>query len=599
MSSKRGELNKDLPKAKVTKDSLKRMLRLMNMMGKHKIYFFFGFLFLMLTAGTSLLFPKLTGDLIDAGSVSRDKINQIAGWFVVLFIVQAVASYLRIWTFVKATETMVLNLKNKLYQNILSLPVHFFHQNRTGDLLSRFGSDITQIQETYVTYMATLLRQIVVVLGGIALLFLTSPELALIMLLVIPPVILISMSFGRYIRKISSKIQDSTAVSSTILEESFSGIQIVKSFANEFYETIRFGKIAEEIRSMSVYRGILRALFSSFIILCLFGGIIFIAWRALHLESEGIISMGDIIKFMIYTIFVGASIGGISEQYAQIQKTIGASDRILDLLEIEPELEISGQESEIAKKITGKVEFRNVHFSYPSRADLPVLKNISFEVNKGEKLAIVGPSGAGKSTLVQLLIRLYEPDSGQILLDGKAADEFSIHDLRKQIGLVPQDIMLFGGTIYDNILYGNTHATEDHVHEAARQANAEEFILSFPEGYNTIVGDRGVKLSGGQRQRIAIARAMLKKPAILILDEATSSLDSGSEQVVQEALEKLMQNRTSLIIAHRLSTIKNADHLIVIEKGEITESGIPSDLLNNPNSKFHKMWALQFEREVE
>jgi ABC-type multidrug transport system fused ATPase/permease subunit len=598
MSSGKRELNKDLPKAKVTKDSLKRMLRLMSLMGKHKIYFFFGFLFLMLTAGTSLLFPKLTGDLIDAGSVSREKINQIAGWFVVLFIVQALASYLRIWTFVKATETMILKLKNKLYQSILSLPVHFFHQNRTGDLLSRFGSDITQIQETYVTYMATLLRQIVVVLGGIALLFLTSPQLALIMLLVIPPVVLISMSFGRYIRKISSKIQDSTAVSSTILEESFSGIQIVKSFANEFYETVRFGKVAEEIRNMSVYRGILRALFSSFIIICLFGGIIFIAWRALHLESEGIISMGDIIKFMIYTIFVGASIGGISEQYAQIQKTIGAADRILDLLDAEPELEIMNQPG-VSKAITGKVEFQNVNFSYPSRADLPVLKNISFEVNKGQKLAIVGPSGAGKSTLVQLLIKLYEPDSGKILLDDLPADNFTIHDLRKQIGLVPQDIMLFGGTIYDNILYGNTHATEDQVHEAARQANAEEFILSFPEGYKTIVGDRGVKLSGGQRQRIAIARAMLKKPAILILDEATSSLDSGSEQVVQEALEKLMQNRTSLIIAHRLSTIKNADQLIVIEKGEITESGIPSDLLNNPNSKFHKMWALQFEREGE
>lgn len=588
----------DIPKAKINKDSLKRLLKLFGFMGKQKWLFFFGTLFLLVSAGTSLIFPKLTGDFVDASSISKLQINKIGYLFVILFVVQAISSYLRVWTFVKATEGMVWRLRNQLYSKIISLPMHFFHQNRTGDLLSRFGSDITQVQETFVTFLATFIRQILVGIGGIFLLFFTSPDLALVMLSVIPPVVIISLFFGKYIRKISRKIQDETANAGTILEESFSGIQIVKSFANEMYETLRFGQKSILIRDISIRRGIYRGLFSSFIIMCLFGGLIFIAWRAFQLQAEGILTLGDIIKFMIYTMFVGASIGGISDQYAQIQKSVGAADRILDILEQESETNLKSEET--AKPINdilhGDLEIKELSFAYPSRPEMNVLQDITFSAKKGEKVAIVGASGAGKSTIVQLLLGFYTPQKGQILFDNKPIDAIDSFDLRKQIGLVPQDVGLFGGSIYDNILYGNTDATTEEVIEAATQANAIEFIDRFPEKYQTIVGDRGVQLSGGQRQRIAIARAFLKKPVFLILDEATSSLDSESESIVQEALEKLMQGRTSIIIAHRLSTIKNADRIIVLEEGKIIESGTPATLLNNPLSKFYSLWQKQFEK---
>lgn len=584
----------DIPKAKITKDSIKRMITLFSFMGNQKWLFFLGTFFLLITAGTSLIFPKLTGDLIDAGTISKEKLNQIGVAFIILFIVQAAASYLRIWTFVKATEAMVWRMRNSLFKQIITMPISFYHQNRTGDLLSRFGSDITQVQETFVSFLAVFLRQILVAIGGVVLLFMTSKELALLMLLVIPPVVLISLLFGRFIRKISRTIQDETAAASTILEESFSAIQIVKSFANEGFEILRYGVKSDSIKNMSVRRGIYRGLFSSFIIICLFGGLIFIAWRALHMEAEGLLTMGDIIRFMIYTLFVGGSIGGISEQYAQIQKSVGAADRILDILAQETEFEFKENKA-IVQPLLGELSVQDLSFSYPSRPELEVLKGINFLVKPGQKLAIVGESGAGKSTLVQLLLGFYSPQSGAILFDKKPSNSFDLLDLRQQIGLVPQDIMLFGGTIYDNIAYGNTQASEAEIIEAATQANATEFILSFPEGFKTIVGDRGVKLSGGQRQRIAIARAMLKKPALLILDEATSALDSKAEILVQEALEKLMEGRTSLIIAHRLSTIKNADYLIVLDQGKIVEQGSPSALLADEQSKFKAMWKLQFE----
>ncbi|MBX2985103.1 MAG: ABC transporter ATP-binding protein/permease [Bacteroidia bacterium] len=587
----------DIPKAKINKDSLKRLLKLFNFMGKQKWLFYFGTLFLLVSAGTSLIFPKLTGDFVDASSISKDQINKIGYLFAILFIVQAISSYLRVWTFVKATEGMVWRLRNQLYSKIISLPMHFFHQNRTGDLLSRFGSDITQVQETFVTFLATFIRQILIGIGGVILLFFTSPDLALVMLSIIPPVVIISLFFGRYIRKISRTIQDETADAGTILEESISGIQIVKSFANELYETVRFGNKSIRIRDISIRRGIYRGLFSSFIIMCLFGGLIFIAWRAFQLQAEGVLTIGDILKFMIYTMFVGASIGGISDQYAQIQKSVGAADRILDILEQESETDLATEESSkpVQHLLKGNLTVSNLVFAYPSRPDLNVLQDISFEAKSGEKIAIVGASGAGKSTIVQLLLGFYTPQKGAILFDETQITDIDFYDLRKQIGLVPQDIGLFGGTIYNNILYGNTQATENEIHEAAKQANALEFIERFPDKYQTVVGDRGVQLSGGQRQRIAIARAFLKKPVFLILDEATSSLDSESELVVQDALEKLMEGRTSIIIAHRLSTIKNSDKIIVLEAGKIIETGSPASLLDNPDSKFYTMWKTQFE----
>jgi ABC-type multidrug transport system fused ATPase/permease subunit len=586
----------DVPKAKITRDSLKRMFMLFSYMGKQRWLFYLGTLFLMISAATSLIFPKLTGDLVDAGTISREQLNSIGFGFVILFIIQAVASYLRIWTFVKATESMVWRLRNGLFGKIISLPLFFFHQNRTGDLLSRFGSDITQVQETFVSFLAMFIRQIMVAIGGVILLFFTSFELSLLMLMVIPPVVVISLLFGRFIRSISKEIQDDTADSSSILEESFSGIQTVKSFANEHVEMNRFRTSTGGIRKKSVKRGIYRGLFSSFIILCLFGGLIFIAWRALHMQSEGLLTMGDIIRFMIYTLFVGASIGGITEQYAQVQKAVGSADRILDILSLDSELEISDNPT-ITQKFNGNIKVENLHFAYPARPEIAVLKGVHFTLNEGEKLAIVGASGAGKSTIIQLILGFYKPQTGQLLLDNKPIQEWDIADLRRQIGLVPQDVALFGGSIYDNIRYGNPLCSEEEIKEAAHLANATEFIEQFPEQYQTIVGDRGVKLSGGQRQRIAIARAFLKKPKLLILDEATSSLDTASEVMVQDALEKLMHQKTSIIIAHRLSTIQHCDQLIVLQNGVILESGKPADLIADKSSAFSTMWELQFNKK--
>ena len=569
---------------------------LFSYMGKQQWLFYLGTFFLMISAATSLIFPKLTGDLVDAGNISREQLNSIGLGFVILFIIQAVSSYLRIWTFVKATESMVWRLRNGLFGKIISLPLFFFHQNRTGDLLSRFGSDITQVQETFVSFLAMFIRQILVAIGGVILLFFTSFELSLLMLMVIPPVVVISLLFGRFIRSISKEIQDDTADSSSILEESFSGIQTVKSFANEHVEMNRFSISTGGIRKKSVKRGIYRGLFSSFIILCLFGGLIFIAWKALHMQSEGLLTMGDIIRFMIYTLFVGASIGGISEQYAQVQKAVGSADRILDILSLDSELEISDNPS-VTQKFNGNIKVEDLHFSYPARPEITVLKGVHFTLNEGEKLAIVGASGAGKSTIIQLILGFYKPQSGQLLLDNKPIQEWDITDLRRQIGLVPQDVALFGGTIYDNIRYGNPLCGEEEIKEAAHLANATEFIEQFPEQYNTIVGDRGVKLSGGQRQRIAIARAFLKKPKLLILDEATSSLDTASEVMVQDALEKLMHHKTSIIIAHRLSTIQHCDQLIVLQNGVVLESGKPADLIADKSSAFSTMWELQFNKK--
>lgn len=313
------------------------------------------------------------------------------------------------------------------------------------------------------------------------------------------------------------------------------------------------------------------------------------------MESEGLLTLGDIIKFMIYTLFVGASIGGISEQYAQIQKSVGAADRILDILEQPSEFEVQEQGPSVdLPPLQGNIEVKRVSFAYPTRPEVTVLNQIHFEIPAGQKWAVVGASGAGKSTLVQLLLGFYKPQSGSICFDNQTLNDLQY--LRSQIALVPQEVILFGGTLYENILYGNPKASEEEVYSAAKQANAAEFIEAFPEQYQTLVGDRGIQLSGGQRQRIAIARAILKKPAILILDEATSALDSESEHLVQEALDNLMKNRTSLIIAHRLSTIKNADYLLVLEQGRIVEQGTPDLLLQQNQSRFAEMWKQQFQK---
>jgi ABC-type multidrug transport system fused ATPase/permease subunit len=572
----------DLPKSKITASSLNKAILIFQYAGNHRWKFYVGLIFLLFTGATALAFPKLMGMLIDCvKNKDNDQANMIAGGLIIILFLQSIFSFFRLYLFVNFTENTLANLRLSLYSNLVKLPMSFFSQKRVGELNSRISSDITQIQDTLTSTIAEFLRQFILIIGGVLLLANESIKLTLLMLSVVPLVAVAAVIFGRFIRKYSKKVQDQVAESQVIVEETMQGISIVKAFANEWYEIARYNGKIKEVVKLAIKGGKYRGYFASFIIFCLFGAIVAVVWFGVRLSISGEMSVGQLISFVLYSTFVGASFGGIAELYAQIQKAIGATERVFELLDETPEKINSVQEAAETQKIKGNVTFNNVAFSYHSRKEIKVLKDVSFTANFGQKIAIVGPSGTGKSTIASLLLRFYNIDEGEILVDGKNIYDFDLENLRGNMSIVPQDVILFGGTIRENIA-------------AAKQANAYNFIESFPEKFETIVGERGIKLSGGQRQRIAIARALLKNPSILILDEATSSLDSESEKLVQEALEILMEGRTSIIIAHRLSTIRSADQILVLDKGKITEQGTHQELIALENGIYKNLSNLQF-----
>ena len=584
----------DLPKSKITKSSLNKALLIFKYAGNHKWKFYVGLVFLLLTGGTALAFPKLMGMLIDCvKNKDNAQANFIAGGLVVILFLQSIFSFFRLSLFVNFTENTLANLRLALYSNLVKLQMTFFSQKRVGELNSRISSDITQIQDTLTSTIAEFLRQFILIIGGVALLANESFKLTLLMLSVVPLVAVAAVIFGRFIRKYSKKVQDQVAESQVIVEETMQGISIVKAFANEWYEIARYNGKIKEIVKIAIKGGKYRGYFASFIIFCLFGAIVAVVWFGVRLSISGEMSVGQLISFVLYSTFVGASFGGIAELYAQIQKAVGATERVFELLEEIPE-KINSSESGAEEILKGNVSFKNVAFYYPSRKEIQVLKEVSFNANFGQKIAIVGPSGAGKSTIASLLLRFYDINGGEISIDGKNIYDYDLETLRGNMSIVPQDVILFGGTIRENIAYGKPNATEDEIIKAAKQANAYQFIKGFPEKFESIVGERGIKLSGGQRQRIAIARALLKNPSILILDEATSSLDSESEKLVQEALEILMEGRTSIIIAHRLSTIRSADQIIVLDDGTIKEQGTHQELIALENGIYKNLSNLQF-----
>jgi ABC transporter fused permease/ATP-binding protein len=589
----------DLPKAKINKSSIRKATRLFGYLRPDRGKYIAGLVFLALTSATALVFPMLIGELVNGADQSPNpsKINSSALLLMLILAAQAFFSFFRIYLFAQTTENTLVRLRGDLYRHLIRLPMSFFTSTRVGEINSRISADITQIQDTFTTTLAEFLRQLILIVGGIIFILVISPKLTLFMLALIPAIVVVGIIFGRYIRKISRKVQDTVAESNTIVQETMQGIVNVKAFANEFLELGRYTRSIKEIAGLSLKAAFSRGLFASFIIFALFGAIVGIVWYATHLLQEGSITFGEVISFVIYTSFIGASIGGIAELYAQIQKAVGATERIFEIMDHTPEAVETDEKKRLEIKLKGEVRFEQVEFSYPSRKEIKVLKNISFKAQAGERIAIVGPSGAGKSTITQLLLRFYEPDSGKIVIDGKDAREYTLTELRDQMAIVPQDVLLFGGTIRENILYGNPDATEQEIIDAAKKANAHEFVTSFPEAYNTIVGERGITLSGGQRQRIAIARAVLKDPSILILDEATSSLDSESERLVQEALDKLMEGRTSFIVAHRLSTIRNASRILVIDQGQVTESGTHDELIALENGVYANLSRLQYEQK--
>jgi ABC transporter fused permease/ATP-binding protein len=587
-----GGKNKKREKIKLNKDSLKKALRVFKYLKPYKSAYILGLIFLLLSSFASLVFPMFIGEMVDASKQSMDSINQMALLLFGLFTLQAIFSYFRIVLFVNVTEKFLAKLRQVTYEHLIRLPMTFFNKRRVGELNSRIASDISLLQETFTTTSAEFIRQLIIVVGGVILLGFTSLRLAVFMLSIFPVIIIVAVVIGRKLRAYSKTVQEHIASSNTIVEETLQGITNVKAFANEIFESLRYKHKTEEIVTYAIKGGKLRAAFASFIILGIFGAIAAVIWYGARLIHLGEMSMGDLTSFLMLTIFIGASIGSIADLYAQIQKAIGATEKLMEILEETPE-EFS--EGEITQTIKGSINFKNLSFHYPNRADVQVLSNINLCVNQGEQVALVGASGAGKSTITQLMMRFYQNYSGNLIIDNKEITSLPLTDLRKQIAIVPQDILLFGGTIKENIAYGRPDASEQEIQDAAEKANAHQFISDFPEGYDTLVGERGIQLSGGQRQRIAIARAILKDPKILILDEATSALDSESESLVQEALEKLMKGRTSLVIAHRLATVRNADNIFVLEKGQIVEAGNHEELSQIENGTYKKLSALQFQ----
>ncbi|MCD4694595.1 MAG: ATP-binding cassette domain-containing protein [Bacteroidales bacterium] len=587
---------RDTPKKKITKQGFKRLLRLFRFVKPQRNVFLLGLFFLVLSSLTMLIFPMLMGDLLDsANSGTLEKINKTGFILLGIFVANAIFSYFRIYLFAVVTQKTLALLRQSTYSHLIKLPMAFFSIRRVGELNSRISADIALLQETFTTTLAQFIRQLIIIVGGITLLSVISPRLTLFMLAFVPVVAIIARVFGTYIRKLSKKTQDKVAESNTIVEETLQAIANVKAFANEAFEIFRYKKKTDEVIDIALKGAKYRGLFVSFIFFAMFGSIVGVIWYGVYLVNQGEgMTSGDLFKFVLYTVFIAGSISGMADLYSQLQKALGATENLMDILDEDPEpIEITSTKKE--QCCTGEVKFNNVSFAYPSRKNMIVLKDISFSVNKGEQVALVGPSGAGKSTVTQLLLRFYDPVSGEIQIDSKNIKGYDLGELRGNMAIVPQEVLLFGGNIRENIEYGKPGADENEIIEAAKQANAWEFIESFPEQLETKVGERGIQLSGGQRQRIAIARAILKDPAILVLDEATSSLDSESERLVQEALQKLMGGRTSIIIAHRLSTIHNADKIIVIDKGEVKETGSHEELLKIRNGIYKKLNALQID----
>jgi len=588
--------NADIPKAKLTRDSLREGLTIFKYLKPYRMQFFLGLLFISLSAGSTMAFPYLLGEMINSARGSTEFFGLSAGAIALAMIglltLQMLFSFMRVYLFTAVGENAVADMRKDIYRHLIMMPMDFFAQRRVGELSSRISADVTQIQDAVSVMLAELLRGILTLVIGIGLILYLSPRLTLVMLSVIPVVIVIAIVFSKTIRKYSRLAQDQLADSGTIVQETLQGISNVKAFNNEWYEIGRYGKSVTDVVKLAVKNGRIRGLFISFLLFSVFGAIVLVVWYAMQMNME----FGDLTKFVVYIAFVGGTMAGFADLYSQLQKTIGATQRVREiLLETTENVQIDKTDLNNEFRLAGRVSFKNISFFYPSRPEIQVLNDVSIEVSPGQQIAVVGPSGAGKSTLVSLLLRFYEPQSGTILFDGKPGNEIPLTQLRQQMALVPQDVLLFGGTIAENIGYGKPNATQEEIEHAAKQANAHEFVKKFPEGYQTLVGERGVKLSGGQRQRIAIARAILKDPAILILDEATSSLDSESEALVQDALYNLMKNRTSFVIAHRLSTIRNADQILVLEHGRIKETGTHTELLELENGLYKSLSKLQFE----
>ena len=600
--SRNDQAGVELPKAKLDRESLRQALELFRYLRPYRGRFSAALASLFTGSLLTLAFPYLAGSIVDAAvrhttaNGSMAGVDRTALLLMGILALQAGLSYFHFLSFATIGQRSLVDLRRDTYARLISLPMVFFAQRRVGELASRLSADLIQIEDTLISILPQFIRQSTLLIGGIALIAVTSLKLTGIMLVSLPVLTVVAVVFGRKTRKIAREAQDRLADTATIVEETLQGIMNVKAFANEGYELTRYHNGLGKFLIATLRGARLRAAFVAFIIFALFGSIVLVLWSGARLLQNGEITFGDLTRFILYTTFVAGAMGQFAELYSQLQKAIGATQRVRELLREtgEVEAQLGPTPTSTLPRLRGDVVFEKVQFTYPSRQGVEVLHAIDLTAASGQRIALVGPSGAGKSTLISLLLRLYDPSAGRLMIDGRDARDYRLTELRSQMSMVPQEVLLFGGSIAENIAYGKPGATAAEIEQAARQANAHEFIQAFPEGYATLVGDRGIKLSGGQRQRVAIARAILKNPAILILDEATSSLDSESERLIQEALESLMRGRTSFIIAHRLATVRHVDQIVVVAGGRVVESGTHEELQGMADGVYRRLATLQF-----
>ena len=576
---------------------MKNYRQLLILLVPYKKALYVGAFCLIIASLTNLAVPLYIKKLVDVVMVEKNMalMNNLTLSIAGLFLLQLIFSTAHNYLFDLTEKRAITDFRIKLFKHLHTLSLSFFVKRRTGEIVSRMTNDITTIENIVTDLPATLLQQSIRLFGGIIIITYMNWKLTCLILVLAPVLVLFARTFGRKLKKLSTEIQDKLAVSTTVLEENISCIQVVKSFVRSKLENERFGNAVEDSFQSAKKRVIISSFFGPSIGFIAFSTSLILLWYGGREVILGEISPGELIAFILYATIIAGPMGSFARLYARMQEGVGASKRVFEILAMEGEVR-DLQDAKPLPRIEWKVELDDVHFHY--RDDQKVIQGISFTVEPGQTIALVGPSGAGKSTLVQLLHRFYDPIKGEIRIDGIPLKSAQQSSYWQQIGIVPQETILFGGTIVENIEYAKPGVTKEEVIQAAKAANAHNFIMETPEGYETVVGEKGIRLSAGQRQRIAIARAILKNPRILILDEATSALDNESELLIQEALERLMQGRTSFIIAHRLSTINNAERIIVMDKGKIIENGNHSQLMKE-EGLYHKLYTLKSLQMVE